>query len=220
MAYNEADSLVTVTKEIWDCLTGTQNSQFELLLINDGSTDDTDKVADTLSKKYPHVRVINHRVNLGLGEVYRSGFLHAKGDFVTFFPADGQFPAEIILNFLKLMDNYDMVLGYLPKRKSSLVSKTLSKLQRLIFILFFGSFPKFQGVLMFRKEMLEKIPLKSKGRAGTVLLEFILRASKSGYRLTSIPTQMRSRVSGKSKVNNLRTILANLKQVLILRIIF
>jgi hypothetical protein len=83
--------------------------------------------------------------------------------------------------------------------------------------LLFGSLPRFQGVLMFRRSLLDELELKSTGRGWTVLMELIIRASRGGYRLVSVPTEMRPRMSGKSKVNNLRTIWANLKQVFALR---
>jgi len=69
---------------------------------------------------------------------------------------------------------------------------------------------------MFRQTLLQEFELKSTGRGWAVLMELIVRASRGGYRIISEPTEMRPRMSGRSKVNNLATILANLKQVLTL----
>ncbi len=153
----------------------------------------------------------------GLGGVYTTGFTHAQGDFVTFFAADGQLPATIIKQFIPLMDNADMVLGYLPNRNSSLLAKSLSKAERVLYRLLFGPLPNFQGALMFRRTLLNELELKSTGRGWAVVMELIIRASRAGYRLVSVPTEMRPRISGKSKVNNLPTICANLKQLFALR---
>jgi glycosyltransferase involved in cell wall biosynthesis len=215
-AYNEQENLAAVTEEIWNQLGGL-NLAFELLIIDDGSLDDTPRIADSLARDLPGVRVVHHRENLGLGGVYRTGFKEAQGRFVSYFPADGQFPATIISKFLPLMDDADLVLGYLPNRDSTLLAKGLSLGGRLLYRALFGSFPRFQGASMFRRSLLNGMTLTSEGRGRAVLMEFIIRVSKGGYRVTSVPTTMRPRLSGKSKVNNLRTIASNLMQVLVLR---
>lgn len=66
---------------------------------------------------------------------------------------------------------------------------------------------------MFRRSLLESIELTSTGRAWTILMELILRAHRAGYRLLSVPTELRPRLSGESKVNNLATIVDSFKQL-------
>lgn len=216
MAYNEEGGLEAMLRELQPVLDG-QGRAYEIVVVDDGSSDGTGEMARNLSRELPYMRVIHHETNLGLGGVYRTGFTQARGDFVTFFPADGQFPATIIAQFLPLMADVDMVLGYLPNRKSSLLAKCLSAGERLLFRLLFGPLPRFQGIVMFRRTLLDELELKSTGRGWAVLMELIIRASRGGYRLISVPTEMRPRMSGKSKVNNVRTVWANFKQMLALR---
>jgi hypothetical protein len=97
------------------------------------------------------------------------------------------------------------------------LSRVLSLLERILYRALFGSLPTFQGVLMFRRALLEEMQLESRGRGWAVLMELIIRTSRGGYRVTSIPTGIRQRFAGHSKVNNFRTICANLVQVLELR---
>lgn len=216
-AYNEAKTLEAVTRELNDSLIRI-GRPYEIVIIDDGSLDGTAAIADRLSCDLSDVSVIHHDKNYGLGSVYRTAFANARCDLVTFFCADGQFPPQIIIQFLPLMDKADMVLGYLPKRQDPLLSKVLSRVEKILFRILVGPMPKFQGVLMFRRKLLDEIELKSGGgRAWTVLMEFIIRASRKGYRLSSVPTEIRPRLSGRSKVNNPATIWANLKQVFILR---
>ncbi len=215
-AYNEEANIAAVTREIWEVLNGLDPS-FELVIVDDGSEDKTGTIADELAGDLPGVRVVHHRQNMGLGGVYRTGFNQARGDFVSFFPADGQFPASIISQFLPLMEDGDLVLGYLPQRDSSLLAKTLSFAERLLYRSLFGPFPRFQGVLMFRRNLLDGMELTSEGRGWAVLMEFIIRVSKDGHRVLSVPTEMRPRMSGESKVNNPRTIFSNLLQLVLLR---
>ena len=111
-----------------------------------------------------------------------------------------------------------MVLGYLNEPDISLVSRILASGERLLYRLLFGPLPRFQGVLMFRRSMLDTLPnLTSTGRAWTVLMELILRTHRAGYRLVSVPTELRPRMSGESKVNNVRTIVDSFRQLFVLR---
>jgi len=216
LAFNEEASLEAVVDEI-DAVLRTIGRDYEIIIVDDGSTDDTGAIADRLARENLRLRVAHHGVNKGLGEAYITGFALAQGDVITFFAADGEIPATTIKEFTPLMDKVDMVLGYLPRRKASLFAKSLSKAERMLLWLLFGSFPKFQGVFMLRRMLLSQLELRSRGRGWTVVMELIIRASRGGYRIVSAPTEMRPRMSGKSKVKNLATICDSLRQVFALR---
>lgn len=216
LAFNEEPSLAAVVDEI-DSVLRTIGRDYEIIIVDDGSTDGTGAIADRLARENLRIRVAHHGVNKGLGEGYVTGFALAQGDLITFFAADGEIPAVTIKEFTPLMDKADMVLGYLPRRKASLFAKGLSKAERMLLWLLFGSFPKFQGVFMLRRTLLSQLELRSRGRGWTVVMELIIRASRGGYRIVSAPTEMRPRMSGKSKVKNLATICDSLRQVFALR---
>lgn len=216
MAYDESGLIEATACEIHGELVRLGET-FEFVIIDDGSTDGTSEKADSLAKSLPGTRAIHHRQNLGLGGVYRTGFSEAKGEFATFFPADGQFPAEIIGKFRPLMEEYDMVLGYLPDRKSPVIVKGLSAIERALYAVLFGRLPRFQGIMMFRVGMLEKLKLCSSGRGWAVVMELIIRASRGGYRIRSEATRFRQRAIGASKVNNIKNIWSNFIQVVALR---
>ena len=215
MAYNEVASLEATTAEIATTIDRIGASA-EILIVDDGSTDGTAALADKLRQGAPRIRVVHHPKNLGLGGVYRTGFREARGRYVTFFPADGQFPAPIIQLFFPLVANADMVLGYLPNQEHSLTGKLLSATERILYRQMFGAFPRFQGILMFRRSMLRELPLTSTGRGWSILMELILRAARGQYRLRSVPTEYRPRRFGKSKVTNLKTVSANFGELIAL----
>ena len=152
MTFNEEATVACVVREIQDVLRGLEQP-YEILAVNDGSSDGTAAQLAALARELPNVRVVTHEVNQGLGGVYRTGFGHACGRYVTFFPADGQFPATIIRQFLPLMDRQDMVLGYLPKRDGPWLSKILSYVRRVLYRVLFDSMPP-SGILMFRRSLL------------------------------------------------------------------
>lgn len=216
MAYSEAASLETVVRELHDAL-GRLGRPHELLIIDDGSTDGTSELANRLAGELPGVRVIHHGANRGLGGVYRTGFSEARMPLLSFFPADGQFSPSILAQFLSLIDDSDFVLGYLPSRSRALHARLLSWAERVVYRCLFGRLPRFQGILMFRRAVCARIPLTSTGRGWAVLMELIIRASRAGFRMRSAPIELRPRMSGASKVQNLSTVASNLRQVLALR---
>lgn len=217
MAYNEAGSLDAVARELHDELERIGQS-YELLVVDDGSSDGSGAIADQLAESLARTRVVHHNGNRGLGAVYRTGFVEAQGELLTFFPADGQFPATIIGQYLAALEGADMILGTLPQRRDGLVARSLSVAERLLLRALFGHFPRFQGILMFRRALLEGVVLASHGRGWTVLMELILRAERKGARIKNLPITLRPRTSGTSKVHNLRSIVSNLQQVLALRL--
>jgi dolichol-phosphate mannosyltransferase len=212
LAFNEVENLRPAADELRQELLQL-GCVWELLIVDDGSNDGTGPLADCLAAEHAGLRVVHHAENLGLGGAYRTGFREARGEWLTFFPADAQFPASIIGQFWAQRASADMVLGYLPKRDDSAVGKALSLVERALYRALFRSFPRFQGIMLFRSRLLEEIPLTSHGRGWAVVMELILRASRGRYRLLSLPTELRPRRSGQSKVNNVRSIVANLKQL-------
>lgn len=217
MAFNEAESLAEVTSEIRDSLERL-GRPWEMVIVNDGSADATGSIADGLASESSAVRAVHHPVNQGLGAVYRTGFAEVTSEFVTFLPADGQIPASSIAATKGAMDaGADMVLGTIPDRPVPLYVRMLSSGERLLYRLLFGSFPAFQGMLMFRRSLLDAVELTSTGRGWTVIMELIVRTARRGASLAHVETGLDARRSGESKVTNLRTILSNFRQVLQLR---
>lgn len=216
MAYNEAKNLESVVSEIHRELEALKHP-YEILIVNDGSNDGTAEIAERIATQGGFTRLIHHSYNSGLGAVYRSGLSEANRDYISFFPADGQFPANIISQFIPFMRDHDLVLGYLETRRDSNIKRLISYMEKALYRMLFGGFPKFQGIFMVRREILDTLPLHSKGRGWGIVMELILRARNKGLRVISLPIAVRPRLSGESKVHNFRTIWSNIKQVLKLR---
>lgn len=216
MAYNEGRSIRGVLDEL-DREMAQAGCSYETIVVNDGSSDSTEREALEYAKSRPWVQVVSHQSNRGIGEVYRTGFGAAEGTLVSFLPADGQFPARIIRDFVPLMQTHDLVLGYLPNQRRSAVAELLSAIERLLYTLLFGRMPQFQGILMFKRRALETLGVTLGGRGWQVLMELIIRAQRAGYRIVSVPNELRPRTSGVSKVTNLRHVWANLWQALAIR---
>jgi len=214
-AYNEADTLEEVAREL-DGVLRDLGRPYELVIVDDGSTDGTSAIADRLVRELEQASVIHHGKNCGLGDTYLTAFGRARMDLLAFFYGDGQIPPSLLYTFLAAFDGgADMALGYLPRRKDPLIGILLSQIERLILNSMFGKLPKVQGFIMFRRNLLQDFPLKlAGGRAWTVLWELMIRAYKGGRKIVSIPTVIRQRTSGASKVNNLPTAWANFRRTM------
>ena len=216
MVFNEELSLAGVVEEILRTARDL-GTTFEVIIVDDGSTDGTSRVAADLADREAEVRVVTHEVNQGLGGVYRTGFTSATGDYVTFFPADGQFSSSCMKDFLSKIADHDLVLGYLDRPRISPIGRFLSFAERLLYQLVIGRIPRFQGIFMVRRRLLQEIEIGSSGRGWAVVMELIIKADRRGYRIGHQRTGIRARKHGRSKVTNVRTVAANARQMLGLR---
>lgn len=119
-AYNEEENIEQV---VLNALTVLKNisSDFEIIVVDDGSIDKTGKIADDLSEKYPEILVIHHSENKGYGAALRSGYSSASKEFIFFTDSDGQFDINDINKFLPYIKDFDIVTGYRIKRRDPLI---------------------------------------------------------------------------------------------------
>ncbi len=215
MNYNEAATLEDVVRRtVQVCQRAAIDA--EVVVIDDGSTDASTAVASALASELPSVRLVRHAQNLGLGGVYRTGFRIARGELVVFLPADGEIPPEPLPHFVERAAEADLVLGTLPEWDTTPTARLLSYAERLLLRALVGPFPPYQGILLFRRALLDDIPLVCRGRGWTVVMELVAKAYQAGYRVAWQPTPYVPRRAGASRVRNLRTIRSHLEQLLVL----
>jgi glycosyltransferase involved in cell wall biosynthesis len=142
--------------------------KWEILMIDDGSSDKTLQLAERLAKKDAHFRVISHQPNRGYGAALTSGLTHAKYKYIVFTDGDGQFDFSEVTKFVDKIDTSDMVIGYRKKRRDKKLFKRLLLMNLLKvwdFMLFRFYFKDIDcGFKMFRRETVQKLlPLRSEG---------------------------------------------------------
>src|SRR5687767_11451104 len=104
-SYNEEGNVTaTVTKAVE--ILKKLGIKYEILIINDGSTDKTKEVAERLAQKNPNIKVINHPQNLGYGEALKSGFYNGKYDTIVYTDGDGQFDFSEVTKFLEKIEDH------------------------------------------------------------------------------------------------------------------
>ncbi len=203
-AYNEAENLGPVLHSTQSVLAQIA-TEYEVLIIDDGSQDATGQLADKLAAESERVRVIHHGQNRGFGAALITGYANACYDLVTPLPADGQIPPEELKKFVPLMADADMVIGLRPQRPYTSYRKLLHDGMTWLTTLLFGRpHPPSAGSCMFRREVFQSVRLLS--TSGFANTEFPIKAARQGYRLAMVPIETAPRLSGRSKVANTRTI--------------
>lgn len=195
-AYNEVDNIVlTVTKAVE--ILKKLNLDWEIIIVDDGSTDGTAKKADELSQKINGVRVI-HQTNGGYGKALRTGFENCRNLQIVYTDADGQFDFSEVSKFLEAAKEADLVIGFRIKRQDPLFRLLFAKGWALALRIFFGLNLKDVdcGFKLIKKEALEKIlPLEST-RGGMINAELAIKAQKRGFKIAQVGVNHHPRIAG------------------------
>lgn len=196
-AYNENESL---SQTVLDVYTACQKlpCRFEIIIVDDGSTDGTAEHADRLVKMNPALRVIHHPVNKGMGAALKSGFEAAQSDFLTSVPADGQLNPEEIGKLLEAIQDADFVTTRRTRPYKQFSRRMLTRGLQAFMVCLFGFVPRQEAGRMFRREILEHLELTS--TSAVLNLELIVKAHRLGYRFKEIPMELRERERGKTKI--------------------
>lgn len=197
-ARNEAENLPTLLAKVAAALAGLEirGLRGELVLIDDGSSDGTGDLAESLAADYPFLRLFRHRRNQGLTAALRTGFRHVRGDVIIFLPADLESdPEEDIPRLLdKLNEGYDVVAGWRQGRDDGKVfaSGIYNVVSRWLFKI---EIHDMNWIKAFRREVVESLPpLRSDWH------RFLLHiAAHQGFRIGETPTNWYRRQAGRSK---------------------
>lgn len=155
--------------------------KWEIIMVDDGSSDKTREIAERLAKTDERLRFISHQPNRGYGAALTSGFTHARYNLVVFLDGDAQFDFSEVTKFIEEIENADMVIGFRRKRRDQKLFKRLLLMNLLKIwdlILFRFYFRDIDcGFKMFKKETIEKLlPLRSEG--AMITTEILAKAKR------------------------------------------
>ncbi len=214
--FNEKDAIgalakktLTVARQICD--------DFEIIFVDDGSTDGTSELIDQLASKDPVFRAVHHTENRGYGAALQSGFRAATKEYVFYTDGDGQFDINEILSLLPLIDKYDIVSGYRLKRQEGLLRKfnafCWSSLVGFLFSL------KLKDVdcafKLYKRGIFDHIEMHSTG--ALIDTEILARAKQKGYSITQIGVHHYPRVAGRATGASLKVIVRAFRELFQLR---
>jgi dolichol-phosphate mannosyltransferase len=199
-AYNEEANIATAVSRALSVLPGMAR-QYEVIVVNDGSRDNTRGVAQTLAcKHYPNVRLLNHVQNRGYGAALRTGFAAARYDLVFFTDSDNQFDISELEHFLPLMRQYDIVTGFRVYRYDPVLRSVLSWIyNRMVGVLFRVHVRDVDCAFkLFRKEAIEKIAPRCNNFFAST--EILARGRKWNFRIAEKGVRHYPRMAGETTV--------------------
>jgi glycosyltransferase involved in cell wall biosynthesis len=189
------------------------NADFEVIIVDDGSSDDTGKIADELAGGNDRIKVVHHRTNLGYGAALQSGFKAATKELVFYTDGDGQFDIKEMPGLLDLMEQCDIVSCYRLNRQDNLVRRINAWCWTKLVCLLFGM--KIRDIdcafKLYKREIFDTFKLVSTG--ALIDAEILARSVRKGYRVVQQGVHHYPRTAGAQTGANLRVILRAFKEL-------
>jgi dolichol-phosphate mannosyltransferase len=204
--FNESESVAQMHAQLTEVRPELERrGPFELVLVDDGSTDDTSARLAEAFAGWPNVRIVPHGRNRGLGAALRTGFAAARGEIIVVTDSDGTYPFTTIPAMLdKLTPGIDVVTSsaYHPAGGVDgvpayrlLFSKSASLIYRALVDRHIHTWTAMYRA--YRREVVERVPTTSEGYL--VMAELLVNATLAGYRVAEYPAVLRVRRYGQSK---------------------
>lgn len=207
--YNEQENIKKVVLNTKKVLLKIAKN-WELIVVNDGSADNTSRILKELADDDSRIKVISHLKNSGYGTSLRSGFYNSKYSLIAFTDSDGQFDFSEISGFIEKqkVTGADLVIGYYKDRRVSLFKKITSRLWELTVFLFFGLSVRDIdcGFKLIKKQVIDEIPKLESQRGAFISSELLIKARKKGFKIVEIPVTHFPRTKGSGTGRNLNVI--------------
>jgi glycosyltransferase involved in cell wall biosynthesis len=196
-AYNEEDNIKNTVEKAIKVLESLKLKQYEVLIVNDGSTDKTQQIAKELEKANPHIKLVN-KSNGGYGTALRAGFDNASLDWIVFTDSDGQFDFSEITKFLDKTDGADYIIGYRMDRADNLFRLLAGKIWALSVFLLFGIWVKDidGGFRMMKSSGWQKISPLDSTRGAMINAEMLVKAKKNKLKIVQVGVHHFPRAGG------------------------
>lgn len=215
--FNEAENAESALKRVEEAL-GSFKGSYEIIAVNDGSSDNTLEILNKLAEQDGKLRVVSHPRNIGRGMALRKGFQESLGEMVVSIDADLSYNPRYILGFvetLKAEPDIDFVLAspYMPGggvRNVRLYRLWISRLgNRILRFAMPNRIYTSTGIFRaYRKKVLDSLEMESDGKE--IHLEILSKALALGFRVKEVPAVLSSRRRGTSKFKFKKTALSHL----------
>lgn len=202
-AYNEATTVKKVVEDAVDMLKKIKKD-WEIVLVDDGSTDATGKIIDGLSKQNRRIHAVHHKYNKGFTGAMKTSFSSARKNLIFLAPADGQFNFKELPKFLEAIKGYDVATSYRVQNDEVLIKKLRINFFHLPFLLLSRyllgiKLREFSAVSLWRRRVFQDIEIESEDQSAMFLPELISKALRKKYKFTEVPFKLHQRQGGKAK---------------------
>ena len=198
-ALNEEGTLEDTIKMITSTIAEEDGiSDYEIFIIDDGSQDQTGKIADRLAIKNSCIKTIHNQQPMGLGYSYRENLNRCTGDYIGWAPGKNSIPKETFSRMLAAVGSSDIVLVFIQSETRNHFRRIISKIFTFIMNILFGLHIKyFNGPCIYRNDALKKAKMSTNGFA--FMAEINVRLIKAGYSYVEVGLNNQDRTQGNSK---------------------
>jgi dolichol-phosphate mannosyltransferase len=214
-AYNEEKNIGNAVNSVYSALKNLI-SDYEIIIIDDGSTDNTEKIIADLSKSDKKIKIITHPKNMGFGCAIQDGIKRATKKYITGFPGDNDMSTGSFRELIKARKSADLIISYMVNPNSRpFIRRITSRFFVIVMNILFGlNLKYFNGYLITRTKLVKSLPLRSNGLA--IFAEVIVRLIKKGVSYKEVPFIHKERKTHKSNALTLISISQTLKTLGIL----
>jgi glycosyltransferase involved in cell wall biosynthesis len=215
-AYNEEGNIATTILDA-DKAAKKFAERYEIIVVNDGSVDQTATIVSELAKLNPHLKLVNHQQNRGYGAAVKTGLAHCRYDWIFFTDSDGQFHYDELGKFVEATKSADLVMGFRKKRMDPFhrvfVAQVLLKIWN--FVLFGLTVRDVDcAYKLFSKKVRDQIKLKTE--SAITVSEFIIKAKAANFRIKQLPVHHYPRRFGEQTGGNWRVIVRAARESFVL----
>lgn len=213
-AYNEAENLEALTTKTVETLEKLAD-KWEVIIVDDGSKDNTEEVANKLVETYPGVRYIRHKVNQGYGGAVKTGLKEAKLDWIFFTDGDGQFDVSEMELLVPHSETADFVAGYRIKRQDNFMRSLNAFAWGSMVRTLFGLHGKVRDIdcafKLFKRRVVDDYEFKASG--AMISTELLAQSKKIGYTFKEQGVHHYPRTAGVQTGANIKVILRAFKEL-------
>jgi glycosyltransferase involved in cell wall biosynthesis len=211
-AFNEVKNLEGAVADIVWAAEGVL-AEYEILVVNDGSTDGTRELADRLAHENPRVRALHQPRNMGIAAAYERALDEAKLDHFSFLAGDGEIARESVRNILAAVGRADIVAPYHQNPRARRLHRRLLTWgsTTLVNVLFGLKMQYYQGPCIYPVALARALP-KTEG-GFYFLTQMLIHALHAGYSCVEVGLTHVERTAGRSKAVSLRNILKALRAI-------
>ena len=197
--YNEEENIIKCLNKLVPIL-GKKFPDYEIILVESGSTDKSAIIADNAAKRNKHIKVIHQRKRLGYGNAIRTGLENCNSDICVYSDCDLPYNFEYFVEATRYIEDYDAVIGYKLGKRESIGRYILSFGGRVFARIFFGIKVKDVGFpfKLMKTKLVKKFRLVSD--TNFIPVEILLELKKNNAKIKEIPIQYKMRQIGSSKV--------------------
>jgi len=216
-AYNEAENIRAMIDSVRERVSPLVDD-LEVIVVNDGSSDETGDIVAEIAAKDPRVRLVEHSTNLGYGAAVRDAVWAASKDLIVLTDSDLQFDLGELAHFIPKLDGADMVAGYRYERSDPWHRRLFGHGWSWLVNLLFGYTARDIDCAfkLFRRQIIEAFEVESGGAMFSA--EFLVRTKQAGFTIVEEPVSHYPRPAGSQTGARLDVILRAFRELIRLRL--